>query len=139
MKSAQITQGLVEVLGMKPFLGRMFTKAEDRAGADRTVVLSYGFWKRQFGGDRNLIGKDISLSGNSYSVIGVLPENFELPQDKHDVWALVRIANPIAAQYRGVHFLRTMGLLKKGVSLDQARAEMKLIDRSNRANRSSGK
>jgi putative ABC transport system permease protein len=121
---------MIRALGVEPALGRLFNRSEDRFGAEKSVVLTHGFWKRQFGGDPDLIGKPIPLSGNSYVVIGILPEGFEFPREKPDLLALVRVVNPVAANVRGVHFLRTVGLLKKGVNLDQARAEMKVLDKA---------
>src|SRR5262249_10590636 len=74
-------------------------------------------------------GKSIRLSGNSFNVIGVLSKDFWLPGRPVDVLALLRVVNPLAAKFRGVHFLRTYFRLQPGVSLAQAEADMKNVDR----------
>jgi putative ABC transport system permease protein len=91
-------------------------------------VLSHALWQRQFGGDQNILGKAIPLSGNSYTVIGVMPAGFKSPRENTEAWTPVHISNPVAANFRGVHFLRTYGRLAPGVTLPQASAEMRLID-----------
>ncbi|HEY6186740.1 MAG TPA: ABC transporter permease [Pyrinomonadaceae bacterium] len=122
------TAGIFNVLGAQPILGRTFTTQEDRMGGERVVVLSYGFWQRQFGGDASIIGKEIPLSANNYTVIGVLQKDFDAPRESPEVWASLRVVNPLAAGARGVHFLRTYWRLKPGVTLAQAQAELTNID-----------
>jgi len=119
---------LFKALGAKAEIGRVISDEEDRFGGDPVVVLANGFWQRTFGGDPNIIGKSIQLSGKSYTVIGVMPAEFIMPTEVPDVWASVRVVNPIAAQFRGVHFLRTYIRLKPGVTLSQAASEMEGID-----------
>jgi hypothetical protein len=70
---------LFQALGTKPAFGRLITADDDRYGAPGAVVLSHGFWARQFGGDPGVIGKSIPLSGNSYTIVGVLPASFWMP------------------------------------------------------------
>src|SRR5947209_5874219 len=67
------TADLLPMLGVRPVLGRLYGPDDDKAGAPRTVLLSYGLWQRRFGGDANIIGRSIQLSGDSYAVIGILP------------------------------------------------------------------
>ena len=119
---------LFKALGAKAEIGRVISDEEDRFGGDPVVVLANGFWQHTFGGDPNIIGKSIQLSGKSYTVIGVMPADFIMPTEVPDVWASVRVVNPIAAQFRGVHFLRTYIRLKPGVTLSQAAGEMEGID-----------
>src|SRR6266481_3327849 len=120
---------LFSVLGFQPAIGRFFSAEEDRYGGPGLVVLTHGFWTRTFGADPAILGKSIRLSGNSYTVIGVLPREFWLPGRPVDALASIRVGNPVAAKFRGVHFLRTYFRLKTGVSTAQARAEMENIDR----------
>jgi len=115
---------LFDALGIHPVLGRAFSPAEDSYGGPALVVLSHGFWMRYFGGDAAIIGKSIRLSGNSYTVIGVLPREFWLPGRPKDVLVSLRVFNPSAAKERGVHFLHTYFRLKPDVSFAQASAEM---------------
>jgi putative ABC transport system permease protein len=129
LQTAIMTAGLLKVLGVKPFLGRFFTEAEDRLYGDRLVVLQHSFWQEHMGADRNAIGKMIVLSGVGYRVIGVLPPGFKIPLEDVDLLTLVRVVQPEAAAERGVHFLRTFCLLKPEIPMERAQAEMKTIDR----------
>ena len=119
---------LFSSLGVQPVLGRSFTAEEDRCGGPALIILSNGFWSRYFGSDPTVIGKSIRLSGNSYTVIGVMPRDFWLPGKPVDVLGSLRVIYPLAAKFRGVHFLQTYFRLRSGVSIDQAAAEMKNVD-----------
>ena len=119
---------LFRALGTQPAFGRLITAADDRYGAPGAVVLSHGFWSRQFGSDPDVVGKSIVLSGNSYAIVGVLPAGFWLPGPAGDVYASLRVVYPAAAQARVVHFLETYLRLKPGVSLAQAQSEMTRTD-----------
>jgi putative ABC transport system permease protein len=70
-----ITSNLFPLLGVAPYRGRSFTSEEDKAGVPRAVILSYGLWQRRFGGDENLIGRSITVNGESHAVVGVMPAN----------------------------------------------------------------
>jgi len=129
VQAALCNEDVFDAFGVKAAIGRTISADESRFGGDRVVVLSHVFWQQHFAGDAEIIGKAIPLSGNSYTVIGVMPRGFSMPQQTPDVWAAVRVVNPLAAQFRGVHFLRTFLRLKPDVTLDQARAEMETIDR----------
>src|SRR6267378_3229084 len=120
---------LFSALGFQPTIGRFFSAEEDRYGGPALVVLTQGFWTRTFGADPAILGKSIRLSGNSYTVIGVLPREFWLPGRPVDALASIRVGNPVAAKFRGVHFLRSYFRLKTGVSTAQANAEIENIDR----------
>ena len=124
----QVSGGYFETLGVNPARGRYITADDDRTGGPFVVVLSHALWQRQFGGDQNILGKTIPLSGNAYTVIGVMPPGFKSPRENSEAWTPVHISNPVAANFRGVHFLRTYGRLAPGVTLPQASAEMRLID-----------
>ncbi|MEN3332597.1 MAG: putative transport system permease protein [Blastocatellia bacterium] len=128
VQAALCNADLFDLLGARPLLGRVISTAEDARGGERVVVLSYAFWQRHFGGEANVLGKSMPLSGNSYTVIGVLPADFHMPREQADLWASVRVANPVAAQFRGVHFLRTYLRLKAGATINDAQAEMATID-----------
>ncbi len=128
VQAALCNADLFKALGAKPAIGRTITGEEDRVGGDPVVVLAHGFWQRNFGGDTNIIGRTMQLSGNTYTVIGVMPSDFVMPTEVPDVWASAFVVNPIAAGFRGVHFLRTYLRLKPGVSLSQAAGEMEGID-----------
>src|SRR6185503_5973921 len=80
--------------------------------------------------DEQIIGKTIPLSGDVYTIIGVMPENFVTPRVETEAWTPVHVSNPVAANFRGVHFLRTYGRLAPGVTFEQARAEMQVVDQN---------
>jgi putative ABC transport system permease protein len=128
VQASLINADLFKALGARAAIGRTISDEEDRFGADPVVVLANGFWQRTFGGDANIIGRTIQLSGKAYTVIGVMPADFIMPTEEPDLWGSVRVVNPIAAQFRGVHFLRTYIRLRPGVSLSQALGEMEGID-----------
>jgi len=128
--SINCNSDLFRALRTQPALGRFLTARDDRFGAPGAVVLSHSFWTRQFGADPAVIGKSIPLSGNPYTVVGVLPADFWIPGPVGDVYASLRVVYPAAAQARGVHFLRTYLRLKPDVTLAQAQSEMDGIDKS---------
>jgi putative ABC transport system permease protein len=129
VQAALSTAGLFKVLGAKAALGRVITPEEDRFGAEHVVVLSHEFWQQQFAGDKGIVGRSIPLSGQNYTVIGVLPQGFALPYGKPEVYTALRVTNPVAAAVRGVHFLRTYWRLKPDVTFAQAQAEMLSIEK----------
>ncbi|HEY3040198.1 MAG TPA: ABC transporter permease [Pyrinomonadaceae bacterium] len=126
----QVTGGFFGTLAVKAERGRFITPEDDKAGAPFVVVLSHALWLHQFGGDQNIVGKTIPLSGNVYTIIGVMPASFASPRDNTEAWTPVHVSNPVAANFRGVHFLRTYGRLAAGVSLEEARSEMQVIDKN---------
>jgi putative ABC transport system permease protein len=129
VQAALSTAGLFRVLGARAAVGRVISEAEDRVGSERVVVLTHEFWQQHFGGDPNIIGRVIPLSGNDYTVIGVMPSDFILPYGKPEVFTSVRVTNPLAASVRGVHFLRTYWRLKPGVTLATAQSEAVAIEK----------
>jgi putative ABC transport system permease protein len=127
--AAYVDAGLLETLGVPPMLGRIITRDEDVSGGPRNMVVSYHFWQNFLSSDPHALGKKIPLSGNNYSVIGVMPAGFALPREHADVFVSLWVAYPEAAPYRGVHFMRTYWRLKPGTTLSQAQADMSTIDR----------
>jgi len=126
----QVTGGYFETLGVKAERGRFISADDDKTGAPYVAVLSNKLWRQQFGGDPQIVGKTIPLSGNVYTIVGVMPASFASPRDNTEAWTAVHVSNPVAANFRGVHFLRTYARLAPGATLEQARAEMQLIDKS---------
>jgi putative ABC transport system permease protein len=126
----QVSGGFFETLGVRPERGRFITNEDDRNGAPFVVVLSHSLWVKQFNSDVQILGKAIPLSGDMYTIIGVMPETFVTPRVSTEAWTPVHVSNPVAANFRGVHFLRTYGRLAPGVTIEQARAEMQVIDQN---------
>ena len=134
VEGGAVTADLFPLLGVAPALGRTFSPEEDRAGASHVVVLSYGLWQRRFGGDRNILNQPITLNGESYTVIGVMPTNFQFPppmtqggtanETRSELW-VPRILE--TETYRNSHSLFAIGRLKEGVSFAQAKADLESI------------
>ena len=127
--AAYVDAGLLQTLGVQPMLGRWISDDEDVKGGPRNVVVSYPFWRDFLGSDPHVLGKAIRLSGNSYTVIGVMPIDFSLPKEQADVFVSLWVAYPGGASDRDVHFMHTYWRLKPGVTLTQAQAEIAQVDR----------
>ena len=125
-----VNSGFFETLGIPPVTGRIFSEAEDLRGGPRLAVVSYPFWQNHLGGDPHAVGRPILLGGNSYAVIGVMPETFICPREHADVFISLWVADPNTAVDRDVHFLHTYWRLKGGVSLEQAQADIATIHNS---------
>jgi putative ABC transport system permease protein len=120
--AALVSADFFSVLGVKPELGRTFLPQEERAGEDGVVLLSHGLWQRRFGSDPQVLGSRLRVRGKTVSVVGVLPSGFDFPQEAQ-LW-LPLGASQEMRESRGLFWLRTVGRLQTGVSLEQARAEM---------------
>jgi putative ABC transport system permease protein len=117
------TANLFPTLGVNPILGRGFTVEEEEQGKGSVVVLGYGLWQRQFGGDPQVVGKTISLNGAPRTVIGVMPAGFNFPRKETEIWIPVSL-NQQNRQQRGGFWIQAIGRLKPGVTVRQAQAEM---------------
>jgi putative ABC transport system permease protein len=121
--------GLIfKTLGVAPILGRPFTPEEDVPGKNHVLVLSYGFWQRQFGGEQTIIGKRLILNGEPYEVIGVMPPAFKdfAGRVTADLWTPLALApNAFADNNRTNEFLTLVARLKPAISVERARSDMK--------------
>jgi putative ABC transport system permease protein len=130
---AKVSAGLFSLLGVGPLLGREFRPEEDRPGTD-VAVLSWGLWQSRYGGDRSIVGRAVTLDRRTYTVIGVMPAGFEFPRrgpqsnnKPASIW-LPMAFNAGERQERGSQFNRgAIARLKRGVSIDQARAELEVL------------
>jgi putative ABC transport system permease protein len=113
------------MLGVEPMIGRAFLNGEDQAGRNHVAVLSYGFWQRHFGGDKTALGKSVLLNGEHYEVVGVMPSWYSIPAAA-DMWTPID-ASPKGLGGRGSHHLRALGRIKAGISVEQARADLKTV------------
>ena len=125
---ARVSRGWFDIFKVRPVLGRTFTVDEDAPGANRVVVLGHGLWKRRFGGDPTLLGRAIRLSGESYTVVGILPADFDPTMSESQLWVPLALT-PEQLAFHDEHFLRVYGLLRSGVSRAQAQSEMVEIAR----------
>ncbi|MPY87756.1 MAG: FtsX-like permease family protein [Luteitalea sp.] len=119
-----VSASYFDVFGTKAVLGRTFAKDEDRPGKERVAVISHRLWLSLFGGNRGLIGRAILLNGDLYTVIGVLPSNSAFNRHPRDLWIPLVLPADVPRDY---HYLSAVARLKRGVSLQQARAEMRGI------------
>ena len=127
LRGVAITSDIFRVAGVRPMLGRGFTRAEDNE-ASHVVVLTYQAWKNYFNRDPGVIGRDVILSLRPYTIVGVMPPGFRFPiGSPHDYLMPLHPLVPREVKIRGSHFLRFVGRLKPGFSLSQSSAEMKAI------------
>jgi predicted permease len=123
----RVSAGFFSTLGVRPALGRDFRAGEDVVGAAHVALLSYGTWQRRFGGRPDVVGQVVNLSGISYTIVGVLPSEFQFAlRDNAEFWEPLQ---PIreCEKRRSCHNLDGVGRLKDGVTVNAARAEMKDI------------
>lgn len=139
LPGAVVSAQLFPLLGTTPAIGRSFYPEEDNpatvSGAD-PVILSAGLWRREFGSDTSVVGRTIQLGGQPFTVVGVMPQAFQFPVQAEPVelWTTIAVdahggADAMIAQ-RGAHYLDVVGLLKSGVKLQQAQAEVATITAS---------
>ncbi|HEY6306297.1 MAG TPA: ABC transporter permease [Candidatus Angelobacter sp.] len=127
ISAALVSLDLFDALGVPPAAGRTFSSADDQPGSARVAVVSYGFWQRKLESDPRVSGRSIILSGNSFTVIGVMPPGFQLPQGDAEIWVPFRLGYPEAAGARGVHMQYAIARLRPRVSLGQAQSELDTI------------
>jgi putative ABC transport system permease protein len=128
--AARVSPDVFPILGINPFLGRTFTSEEDRPGVTVTVI-SYRLWQRKFAGDRDVLGKTLSLNRKPYTVVGVMPKGFEFPlaaaSDLADLWVPMGFT-PEEISHMGDNFdYRAIARLKPGVTFAQANEDVAAI------------
>ncbi|HEV2687653.1 MAG TPA: ABC transporter permease, partial [Bryobacteraceae bacterium] len=129
-----VSSNFFPMLGVSPLAGRVFTAAEDQAGhAANVVVLGHSYWQRAYGGSLDALNKTIALDSSVYTIIGVMPPDFRYlgepvvgTMTEPDVW-IPMAANPLAGTGRGLRYMKVLGHLAPGVTLDQARDELRRI------------
>jgi putative ABC transport system permease protein len=124
--AGRVSAGLFTMLGVEPAIGRDFLADEDQPGHGNVVILSNRLWQRVFNGDPNILGASMNLSGNTFTVVGVMPRDFRFDTDESDLWAPIAFDQE-ERQLRGAHYINAIAQLKPGVSLDRAQAEMSAI------------
>jgi putative ABC transport system permease protein len=122
----RVTANFFPTLGVRPVLGRTFLQEEEQVGGDdRVVMLSHGYWQRRFGGDAQIVGRQITLSGFPFTVIGIAPADFRYGRDV-DVWAPTRADTTLP---RRAEFLDVIARLKPGVTVEKADADVAAVFR----------
>jgi putative ABC transport system permease protein len=131
IKGLAVGANVFATLGVNPLLGSTFQPEEDKQSG-KSVVLSHNLWQRRFTSDPSIVGKTITLNGQGYAVVGVMPPAFEFPvqTERVEMWVpMVLTAEELGEESRGLHKLSVIARLKPGVTEDQAQAEMTTIAR----------
>ena len=121
LSGARVTPGFFETLGVRPAIGREFSRDKYHNGREMEVIFSDPFWRRRYGGDPSMVGRHVTLDGVSYEVAGVMPAGFPL-EAQHDMWAPEQEESPYIAARRW-RVVRAFGRLKKSAKVEQAQAE----------------
>ena len=120
--SLAVTDGTLPVLGIKPFRGRLFSRKDDSPGTPETVLLTYGYWQRKFGGDQNIIGRRIMVDGRAREVIGILPQGFRFRNSNPALIMPLRLNR--GEVFIGNFSFEAIARLKPGVTMAQASADV---------------
>ena len=126
-----LSGGMMPMLGAAPELGRPILPANDDPGVETTLVLSHAFWQAAFGSDAKIVGREIQMDGSKARIIGVMPDGFEFPPgnvDPMDAWSALQLTDQQLKQ-TGSHFLSLLAHLKPGVTLANAKQDLRSIER----------
>ena len=126
IQSYGVTANFFPLLGIKPLLGRTFLPEEDKPGAGKVVMINYSLWQQGYGGERNIVGRELLLNGEKYSVVGVMPAGFQFLDSQVGMWVPICFTAEELAQ-RGNHYLTVVGRMKAGVALAQANSDIHTI------------
>jgi putative ABC transport system permease protein len=126
LEGEKATHNLLSVLGVTPELGRAFTADEDRPGFEHVVLISHELWTRRFGADRKLLGREILLNNEKYTVIGVLPPGFHFESKNGDILTPMAFT-PKGLADRGSHYLNVIARLEPGVTVEKANAALAVL------------
>ena len=127
ISATSVTGNLFSVLGVTPALGRSFLPDEERPGSAPVCILSDGLWRRRFGSDPKILGKAVTLNGEMWTVVGVMPTGFRFPQSV-DLWVPAMVRSTARTKH-AQHYLGVIARLKPGLSLDHAQAELDALAR----------
>ena len=130
IEGTKCSWNLFSTLGVQPAYGRVFVASEDAPNANAAVVLSWSLWRRRFGGDPSIIGKDIALDGQPWTVIGIMPAWFSYPDPETQVWTPVRHeTTPTAMNSLNNHQFRVLARLRPSITLEQGLTELDTIQK----------
>ncbi|HKO17196.1 MAG TPA: ABC transporter permease, partial [Gemmatimonadaceae bacterium] len=140
VRTAQVQASVFPILGVRPILGRNFTAAEDRPNGPNVVILGYGLWQRRFGGDPSVIGRQVQISGQTWTVVGVMPADFRLPLDfgasgRTEAWSPLAtdaaqngaVPGPEFPKGGANHGYHAVARLRPGVTAATANAELRSL------------
>jgi putative ABC transport system permease protein len=126
LRAGRISAGLITMLGVNPAKGRDFLPEEDQDGRGKVAIISHGLWQRRFGRDPDILGQSLTLSGNSFTIIAVMPPAFKFPDANVDLWTPIAF-DADEQQSHGAHYISVIARLKPGVTVSQAQSEMDAI------------
>jgi putative ABC transport system permease protein len=121
-----VTANFFPLLGIQPAFGRNFTADEDKPGGAKVAIISHGLWQRRFGGASDILKRDIVLNGEKHSVVGVMPHGFQFLQSYVGIWFPAAFSAKELAE-RDSHYVNVVGRMKRGVTVEQAQADLKAI------------
>lgn len=122
----RVSANFFSVLGVDPIVGRTFQPGEDQQGGPKITVLTYGLWQRKFGGNPNVVGQALTINGESYTIIGVLPQSFQFALRRADLFTPYQpTQNQLTRRF--LHGTNLIGRLKPGVDAAQAQSELGVI------------
>jgi putative ABC transport system permease protein len=120
-----VTASTFDVVGTRAFLGRTIRPGDDTPGGGRVTVISYGMWRKRFGGDSGVVGRVVRANGAPFTIVGVMPPGFVFPDDA-DLWLPLQL-DPVALKRDEGQYLTVVGKLKPGLTLDAANADLGVI------------
>ena len=123
VRALRVTDGTLPLLGIPPLLGRSFTKQDDSPGAPETVMLTYGYWRRKFGGDSSVIGRNIIVDGKSRQIIGALPQRFHF-LDREDPAVITPFQFDRNKTHLGNFSYEGLARLKPGITVEQVNVDV---------------
>lgn len=123
VRAANVSSQMFRVLGVMPARGRPFSREEEQPGRDRVVIVSHGFWQSYLGSDPRAVSRTLSLNGDAYQVVGVMPPGFQFPNNETQLWLPLSFDFDVPSS-RGAHFVYVIGRLRPGTTLRQAQAGM---------------
>jgi predicted permease len=127
LEGTRMTANMWALVGARPLVGRLFSSAEGEFGAHRVAVLSERVWRRLFGADPAIVGSALQLDSESFTVVGVLPDSFQFPNERVDLWAPLSFSPTSPENSRRSRFVDQLGRLKPGVTLAQAQADLSRV------------
>ena len=129
LQGADVSPELFSLLGVNPILGRTFLPEEEQWGLHRVVLLSYSLWQTRFGGEKNILGRNLRVGGQDYAIVGVMPKGMPFFDDlpRTDLWVPLSYAPKDEMNTRGNHYLSVVARLKPGVTIERAAVEMSAV------------
>ena len=121
-----VTSNFFPLFGVQPLIGRSFLPEEDRPGSNRVVVLSHSLWQSRYGGDPQILNREILLNGEKHTIVGVMPASFQFLEREVRMWVPIAFTSEDITN-RGGHYLKVIARLKPGITVTQAQADMNAV------------